>query len=263
MGLFDKKYCSVCGEKIGLLGNRKLEDGNLCKNCAGKLSPWFSERRTSTVEEIKEQLRYREENQKEVEKFNPTRVVGKNGKLILDEGQKKFILTHMDNWRNSNPDVLSFSQITGCQKEIQEYKTEEKTQDKEGHYVSYDPPRYNYSYDFRLVIYVNHPYFDDMTLRYSQGSVRDNRPDTAEIAARKGLGQGAVIHGPEYRAYEKELDELAELVESLRLDKGDAPKEEPAEEKIPVKCPHCGAITTPDANGCCEYCGLPVAQDHI
>ena len=24
MGLFDKKYCSVCGEKIGFLGNRKL-----------------------------------------------------------------------------------------------------------------------------------------------------------------------------------------------------------------------------------------------
>lgn len=28
MGLFDKKYCSICGEKIGFLGNRKLEDGN-------------------------------------------------------------------------------------------------------------------------------------------------------------------------------------------------------------------------------------------
>ena len=25
MGLFEKKYCDICGEKIGLLGNRKLE----------------------------------------------------------------------------------------------------------------------------------------------------------------------------------------------------------------------------------------------
>ena len=41
MGLFDKKNCDICGEKIGLLGNRKLDDGNLCKNCARKLSPWF------------------------------------------------------------------------------------------------------------------------------------------------------------------------------------------------------------------------------
>ena len=56
MGLFDafkKKECSVCGGEIGLLGNRKLEDGNLCKNCAAKLSPFFSDRRGSTVEEIK------------------------------------------------------------------------------------------------------------------------------------------------------------------------------------------------------------------
>ena len=60
MGLFDKKYCDICGEKIGLLGNRKLENGNLCKNCAKKLSPWFSDRRNSTVEEIKAQLAYRE-----------------------------------------------------------------------------------------------------------------------------------------------------------------------------------------------------------
>ena len=34
MGLFDKKVCDICGEKIGLLGNRKLDDGNLCKDCA-------------------------------------------------------------------------------------------------------------------------------------------------------------------------------------------------------------------------------------
>ena len=39
MGLFDKKICDICGEKIGLLGNRKLDDGNLCKDCAKKLSP--------------------------------------------------------------------------------------------------------------------------------------------------------------------------------------------------------------------------------
>ena len=52
MGLFDKKYCDICGEKIGLLGNCKLDDGNLCKECAKKLSPWFEERRHSTVEEM-------------------------------------------------------------------------------------------------------------------------------------------------------------------------------------------------------------------
>ena len=75
MGLFDKKYCDICGEKIGLLGNRKLENGNLCKECAKKLSPWFSDRRNSTVEEIKAQLAYREENQQKVAAFHTTRTL--------------------------------------------------------------------------------------------------------------------------------------------------------------------------------------------
>lgn len=82
MGLFDKKYCDICGEKIGLLGNRKLEDGNLCKNCAAKLSPFFSERRRSTVEDIKRQLAYREENEKLVRDFNPD---------VMFDGSKKCI----------------------------------------------------------------------------------------------------------------------------------------------------------------------------
>ena len=37
--VFEKKECDICGGEIGLLGNRKLDDGNLCKECAKKLSP--------------------------------------------------------------------------------------------------------------------------------------------------------------------------------------------------------------------------------
>ena len=54
--LFERKVCDICGEEIKLLGNRKLEDGNLCKACAEKLSPWFDDRRHSTVAQIKEQI---------------------------------------------------------------------------------------------------------------------------------------------------------------------------------------------------------------
>ena len=75
MGLFDKKICDICGEKIGLLGNRKLDDGNLCKDCAKKLSPWFEDRRHSTVEDIKRQLEYREKNKKAVMDFCITRQI--------------------------------------------------------------------------------------------------------------------------------------------------------------------------------------------
>lgn len=84
MGLFDKKYCDICGEKIGLLGNRKLEDGNLCKDCARKLSPFFSERRSSTVEDIKRQLAYRAENEKKLAGFAPSITFDGSKKVYID-----------------------------------------------------------------------------------------------------------------------------------------------------------------------------------
>ena len=46
--LFEKKECAICGGEIGLLGNRKLEDGNLCKDCAKLISPFMTDRRQST-----------------------------------------------------------------------------------------------------------------------------------------------------------------------------------------------------------------------
>ena len=51
--LFEKKDCEICGGEIGLLGNRKLVDGDMCKSCAAKLSPWFEDRKESTVAQIK------------------------------------------------------------------------------------------------------------------------------------------------------------------------------------------------------------------
>ena len=106
--LFEKKECSICGGEIGLLGNRKLEDGNLCKNCAGKLSRWFEDRRESTVEQIKEQLAYREANKAKVAAFNVTRTLGRNMKVLLDEDAGVFMVTDSRNLEEENPDVLAF-----------------------------------------------------------------------------------------------------------------------------------------------------------
>ena len=168
-GLFDKKTCAICGAEIGLLGNRKLEDGNCCKSCAAKLSPWFDERRHSTVEQIKEQLAYREENQKAVENFHITRTIAADRwNVLLDEDAKKFILTKDPRTiRDTNPDVISYSDITGCRTDVDEDRDEEKRQvkrDDRTEYVSYNPPRYTYKYKFRYIINVNNSYFDEMKL---------------------------------------------------------------------------------------------------
>ena len=245
MGLFDKKYCSICGGKIGFLGNRKLEDGNLCKDCAGKLSPWFSDRRSSTVEEIREQLAYREENKAAVADFRVTRTYGGGTKLLLDEDAGKFMVTRFRDLKEANPDVLDFSQVTGCELESEASKSEVRTKDKDGKSVSYNPPRYTFSHDFNIVIRVNHPYFDTIRFQLNPSAVKLN-PDTPLPTSRWPNPK----LNREYREYEALGKEIVEVLTNAR--------QQAREEALPKAarlCPFCGATTVPDENGCCEYCG--------
>ena len=250
MGLFDKKYCDICGEKIGLLGNRKLENGNLCKNCTQKLSPWFSDRRNSTVEEIKEQLAYREANKERVTVFHMTRTLGTDTKVLLDEDAGTFMVTRARNLVEANPDVLDFADVTGCNLDIDESRSEIKREDKDGKKVSYNPPRYEYSYDFYITIFVNNPYFDEMRFKINSSSV-----DITPSAMRPGM---TAVCNPEsnveYRNYKKLGEEIRQVLTQVREDVREKIEQEAAP-KAAVTCPYCGATTTPDANGCCEYCG--------
>ncbi len=249
MGLFDKKYCDICGEKIGLLGNRKLEDGNMCKNCAKKLSPFFSERRRSTVAEIKEQLAYREANKAAVEAFHITRTLGTSTKVLLDEDAGKFVVTAFSRWKEENPDVLDFSQVTGCDIDVEEDRTELMQEDAEGNQTSYNPPRYHYSYDFYIIIHVNSPWFDEIRFRLNNQSI-DQAPARGIFMQNESERRDTV----EYRQYEAMGQEIKEALSKVRqsvrenIEAANAPK-------TAQICPLCGATTTPDIHGRCEYCG--------
>ena len=117
MGLFDKKFCGVCGQKVGTIFHKKLEDGFLCKDCASKLSPFFSERRQSTVDQIREQLEYREANKAAVAAFKPTKLFELNRYLFVDEANGTFLVNHRKAFENDNPDVIKLSQITAFEPE--------------------------------------------------------------------------------------------------------------------------------------------------
>ena len=252
--LFDKKACSICGGEIGLFGNRKLEDGNMCKACAAKLSPWFSDRRGSTVSEIEEQLAYREENEKAVAAFHVTRSFGRNMKVLIDEDAKKFMVTAARNIKDENPDVIDFSQVTGCDLDIDEQRTEATKEDNDGNEISYDPPRYYYSYDFNIIIRVNHPYFDEISFRLNSSDVEINQgnPIIGHRAPNPSLNR-------EYKEYEEMGNEIKAIITNTRQ----LVREEALAANAPkaaMNCPFCGATTTPDANGCCEYCGGAIAR---
>lgn len=280
MGLFDKKYCDICGEKIGLLGNRKLEDGNLCKDCAKKLSPWFSDRRRSTVEDIKGQLAYREENREKAAQFRTTRSFGEEWKVLLDEDHRWFTVTRARDLAEANPDILDFDAITGCRMDIDESRTELTHEDADGKDVSYVPPRYEYSYDFFLIITVRHPYFDEMRFSLNSSSVYyepqklPQRAPMSHAPMDRPSGRPKMINASrvdpedcaEYRKYRQMGDEICQALEQARSGgkqpAGAAPEENAvmreAAQDIPVAgpwtCPACGGANT---GRFCEYCGSP------
>ena len=235
MGLFDKKFCDICSKKIGLLGNRKLEDGNMCKDCAGLLSPFTSERRRTTLADIREHLAYRETNKAEVTNFSATRSIGSRTRVLLDEDKGKFIVTSSNRWQAENPDVIDFSQVTGCETEIRESRTEIRTTDQNGRSVSFNPPRYDIDYDFYVTIHVNSPYFQQIQFKLN-GSRVDVR--------------GSV----EFREFERQALDIKQALTQLRQGVRDSIAAANAP-KTARNCPCCGATCIPDANGRCEFCG--------
>lgn len=191
MGLFDKKFCDICQNKIGLLGNRKLEDGNLCKDCAKKLSPFFSERRSSTVEDIRRQLNYREANKAKLPMFNPNLVLGESTKVYIDSNMEAFIVTKSNDWRNENPDIIDLSQVISCDVDIDEHRQELYQKNSDGSRVSYVPPRYKYEYEFTIRIMVNSPWFSQIEFELTNSL---NRPDSQYTES--------------YRVFERKADQI-------------------------------------------------------
>ena len=276
MGLFDKKYCDFCGNKIGLLGNKKFEDGNMCKDCASKLSPWFNERRHSTRADLQAQMDSREANKQAAAAFHTTKSLGRYVKLLLDENQRKFMVTSSRNPARDNADVFDYSQATGCDLSIEESKSEIRRKDAEGKSVSYNPPRYEYSYNLYATIHVNHPYVDDMRFSISNGYIKTGEMKmnvasngwtfkSANTAMNMRLSDyyDAVDLGNEIKKTVEQMMRGSTGSDQGMQSAGGAGREgagiptAAAATAAPVKttCPYCGAPTFIDKNGCCEYCG--------
>ena len=213
--LFEKKECAICGGEIGLLGNRKLEDGNCCKDCAKKLSPWFDERRHSTVEQIKAQLQAREYNKLALETWQPSIALGDYYTMyVKTKGDVpiSFVVSNSDKYRENNADILSFLWITACTPDIRESRTELKQTNSQGEKISYDPPRYEYRYDFYIKLDIKGcDYIDDMRFRINSSTVELETvmPKATLFSAAQSFDP---MLYPEYRKYKAMLDEICEVV---------------------------------------------------
>ena len=267
--LFEKKECHLCGGEIGLLGNRKLEDGNMCKACAKKLSPWFDDRRHSTVEQIRQQLAYREENSVELQSFRPSVCYGESDRVhaeVVNGLPTRFVVAKTEDFLGENADLIAFRDVISFDVDVQEYRRELKYRNGEGEMVSYRPPRYQYSYDFQGKLRVNNPYFDDIEFKINRGTVNLETVEHASLLGRNLMSSSfdPMLY-PEYRQYRGICDELEELFRLGMQGKsvpGPAAAEPspvsaaPAADPAPVRpkfCPECGTPT--NGSKFCPNCG--------
>ena len=115
---------------------------------------------------------------------------------------------------------------------------------------------------------VRNPYFDEIRFQINSNSVE------IEYARMMGMRLRGAESDMNYRRYKEMGEEICRVLLDSRRDAaapmaqaamaaaaaaiGGAAPAAPAPANAPVVCPYCGATTTPNGEGCCEYCGAPV-----
>lgn len=171
--------------------------------------------------------------------------------------QVYLILMDVQTENRENGLILNYSQLTGSQLDIDEGRRELRRTGKDGKQVSYDPPRYEYSYNFDFTITVDTPYFNEMSFRLNP------RPIILESEAPSVFSLVRSIdpsYNIEYRRYIQLADEMRAAVDQARAVSHAAPTANRVQ-NIPTPaayvewiCPACGGSNT---GKFCEYCGTP------
>lgn len=282
MGLFDrfkKQDCEICGKEVGMFGYKKLEDGEICKDCVKLLSPWFEDRRHTTVAQIKEQIAYRQQNAKELENFTISRQIGKNEYIMyieeIDGIPTRFFVTNHSDYKAVNPDIIFFKDVISCVSDVDERLEEIKQRNSEGQMVSYRPPRYKHHHDFYIRMEIrNNPYFHEIKFRINssdivletEGDVGGGIGGAVLAGVLKGAGistAGAQFDTPGNFSERRRYAECATICQKIEQAVEDGKRgAQPAtviiaapvqEAPKPRFCPNCGAPY--EGGKFCQNCG--------
>ena len=282
MGLFDrfkKQDCEICGKEVGMFGYKKLEDGEICKDCLKLLSPWFEDRRHATVAQIKEQIAYRQRNAEDLEYFTISRQIGRNEYVMyieeIDGFPTRFFVTNHSDYKAVNPDIIFFRDVVSCVTDVDERHEEIKQRNSDGQMVSYCPPRYKHHYNFYIKMEIrNNPYFHEIKFRINSsdivletaGDVGGGIGGSVMAGILQGAGfstVGAQANTPANFSERRRYSECATICQKIEQAVEDGKRAaQPAtviiaapvqEAPKPKFCPNCGAPY--EGGKFCQNCG--------
>ena len=213
-----------------------------------------------------EQLDYRSKNEMEVVNFHTSLTVGSGStKLYVDENARKFIVSASANYKNENPDVIDLSAVTGVEIKMDERRSEIYDKDKEGHNVSFNPPHYKYYFSLEEQIFVNHPYFSEISFKLGEVTMEGLRAGTVRMGSHHGpaaqMARGAEqkpnpANNAQYMEFKKQGEEMKRVLMSGRQEARKAEIEHPKPQM--VTCGYCGATFESNGSGECPFCSAPL-----
>lgn len=121
MGSHVSNRCGICGKRIGILGGSMLTDGELCPDCASRLSPFITSTLELGLDDARSQIALREENRASLASFSPTRTIFATDdespdewRIMIDEISRKFVAFRgsQADLLEVNPDVFGLDAVT-------------------------------------------------------------------------------------------------------------------------------------------------------
>ena len=137
---------------------------------------------------------------------------------MVDELGKRFVVTSSSDILKANPDIIPLSDVISCNLDLQVDDTELKKEDAQGKEVSYNPPRFCYSYNFYIEISVRHPWFSQIRFRLNSSDIEIVDEVTgmgAGMGRMMGSRRQSMVHpeyNMDYRKYQQMADEIVAVL---------------------------------------------------